>query len=162
MSSKRCYDEVNVDSDGNFAFPAPMRKKPKQAARRNNATEAMTTRVPFAEGNFRFCAKGTYTEGERKGEAQVGKWFKTGGVMEEEFFASDLRIVDKALELIEAFNASNIISQTLRLNIPEVWEWTSGECKGQKLLVEPFIEGFLSSIQTQVGTKRKIQKVGLN
>ena len=36
---------------------------------------------PFAKGGFRWVAKGRYTEGRRKGEECVAKWFKSGIVL---------------------------------------------------------------------------------
>ena len=51
---------------------------------------------PFAQGTFRWVAKGQYTEGGRKGEACVAKWFKTGAVYDDSFFTMDIKAVSKA------------------------------------------------------------------
>ena len=48
-----------------------------QTARRNNATQASFSEEalnnPFAEGAFRYVAKGKYTKGDRAGEKCVCK-----------------------------------------------------------------------------------------
>ena len=97
---------------------------------------------PFAEGSFRWVAKGTYTEGARIGDQCVCKWFKTGGVTEAEFYALDIKAVDKALDLVRMFNERGIIDRHIRLNIPEVWTFVpsaGGSWAGKKVLQEPFI-----------------------
>jgi hypothetical protein len=50
----------------------------------------------------------------------VVKWFKTGAVYEETFFEKDLLAVDKAQEIIDAWNSLQL-SNTIHLNHPEVW-----------------------------------------
>lgn len=64
-------------------------ERASQTARRNNAWEATykdhALINPFAEGGFRYVAKGVYTHGERAGQLSVCKWFKTGVVYEERF-----------------------------------------------------------------------------
>ena len=44
-----------------------------------------------------------YTKGPRKGEHCVWKVFKSGSVYEKKFFREDIKAVDKAAEIIEAF-----------------------------------------------------------
>merc|ERR1711937_404765 len=76
-------------------------------ARRNNASEAEFTQKaldnPFAEGAFRYVAKGKYTKGERQGQRCVCKWFKTGSVFEESFFETDIKTSKMAIEIISRF-----------------------------------------------------------
>lgn len=55
----------------------------------------------------------------------VCKWFKTGAVYEDAFFANDLKAVDKAQEIIDAFNDLQI-ANTIHLNRPEVWRFKPG------------------------------------
>eukprot|EP00961_Rhodomonas_salina_P135874 1827896-Rhodomonas_salina.1 len=117
-----------------------------QTARNNDATRAtfLSDELlnPFAQGAFRWVAEGTYTEGNRAGEPCVCKWFKTGSVFEEEFFASDIHAVQKAEQIITKFNNAGFIDKTILLNIPEVWTFDedSGDWAGQKVLQEPMID----------------------
>lgn len=55
---------------------------------------------PFASGAFRWVAKGVYTSGARSDHACVLKWFKTGAVFEDDYFALDIKAVDRALEIV--------------------------------------------------------------
>lgn len=75
---------------------------------------------PFAEGAFRWVAKGTYTSGPRSGQPAVHKWFKSGSVFSEDFFALDIKAVDKALEFIDKFNELGVVGKVIKLNIPTV------------------------------------------
>ena len=98
---------------------------PTQTARRNNATQATFDQHaldhPFAQGAFRWVAKGKCVEGSRRGEACVCKWFKTGGVMEEHFYDSDLDASNEAIRLITQWNSQNLITKMVKVNLPEVW-----------------------------------------
>ncbi|KAL2178438.1 kinase-like domain-containing protein [Thermothelomyces heterothallicus CBS 202.75] len=98
---------------------------------------------PFASGAFRWVAKGVYTSGARSGQACVLKWFKTGAVFEDDYFALDIKAVDRALEIVNRFNELNIVNKTVKINVPSVWvsDKTSSRA-GQKALVEPFIQNF--------------------
>merc|ERR1712073_72888 len=85
----------------------------------NNAcANIQLSSTPFAEGAFRHVFKGKYTRGERTGEFSVSKVFKSGSVFEGRFFEQDINAVDKAQEIINAFNSSNIISTKILLNHP--------------------------------------------
>lgn len=100
---------------------------------------------PFAEGAFRYVAKGTYTSGDRRGQECVVKWFKTGGVFEADYFTLDIKAVDKALEIVNKFNELNIVNMPIRVNVPAVWTFDddgNDEWSGQKHLCEPFIEDY--------------------
>lgn len=118
-------------------------------ARTNNASGASFDRDsldrPFASGTFRWVAKGKYTEGKRKGEPCVTKWFKSGITFEEEFFEQDLKAVDKALEILKKWNKGGYNDKHVQLNKPEVWTFTKDSSKkraGSKTLVEPFIKNY--------------------
>lgn len=115
-------------------------------ARDNNATacevRGSDMESPFASGTFRWVAKGTYTRGARAGQACVIKWFKTGGVMEERFYAADLKVVAKAVELVRGWNAARIVGPPVCVNRPQVWTVTTGPNAGQKILAEPYIAGY--------------------
>jgi hypothetical protein len=100
---------------------------------------------PFAQGAFRWVAKGSYTSGRRQDEACVVKWFKTGAVFSEDFFTLDIKAVDKALEIVNRFNQLNTVNKLVKINIPEVWSFTDEfdeERAGQRILCEPFIQNY--------------------
>ncbi|KAI1102798.1 kinase-like protein [Jackrogersella minutella] len=97
---------------------------------------------PFSDGAFRWVAKGTYNSGPRIGQACVAKWFKTGAVFETDYFTLDIKAVDKALEIVNTFNELNIVSKTVKINVPAVGIWQSGKSVGQYMLIEPFIKNY--------------------
>ncbi|KAL6048918.1 Alpha-type protein kinase domain-containing protein [Balamuthia mandrillaris] len=102
-------------------------------------------RYPFAQGAFRWVAKGEYTTGKRKGEPCVCKWFKRGHVFEEHFFEHDIKAVNKAAELIHAWNCAGFISKLVKLNVPQVWTFAYSEgnsWSNRKVLVEPYVENW--------------------
>lgn len=117
------------------------------AARRNNSTQAEIQpedlNNPFAEGALRLVAKEKYVMGERKGQACVAKWFKSGTVYEVVYFKDDIKAAEKALEILEKWNASGFINRHAYLNMPEVWIGVSGQIEGHMLLIEPFIENWV-------------------
>lgn len=120
-----------------------------QSARRNDATranfETSDLNHPFAEGGFRWVAKGKYIAGDRTGQACVCKWFKTGAVYESTFFDSDIQAMNKALDIIQQWNQNGYINKLVQINIPEVWTFTessSGGWAGRKVLQEPFIQNY--------------------
>ncbi|RSL79076.1 hypothetical protein CEP52_017568, partial [Fusarium oligoseptatum] len=100
---------------------------------------------PFAQGAFRWVAKGKYTSGPRQGQACVVKWFKTGAVFSDEYFALDIKAVGKALEIVNRFNQLNIVNKVVKINVSEVWYFTDDcddEWAGQRHLCEPFIQNY--------------------
>ncbi|KAK7419697.1 hypothetical protein QQZ08_010784 [Neonectria magnoliae] len=100
---------------------------------------------PFAQGAFRWVARGTYTSGARQGQECVVKWFKTGAVFAVDYFTLDIKAVDKALEIVNRFNQLNAVNKKIKINVPEVWTFTkdsSAQWAGQKALHEPFIEDY--------------------
>jgi hypothetical protein len=117
--------------------------------RRNDAADASFTQYdlshPFAEGAFRWVAKGHYTSGRREGEKCVCKWFKTGGTFESSFFDVDIKAVDRSAAIIKEWNNQKIIDKHVQMNKPEVWTFTPGSgdsWAGRKVLQEPFIENW--------------------
>lgn len=96
-------------------------------ARENNSTKAeINTIVLFAEGAFKNVYLGKYTEGSRKGEECVCKIFKSGSVFSESFFANDLKVVAKALEIVNKFNSLKVITRQIWLNVPTIWTFLEG------------------------------------
>ena len=118
------------------------------SGRYNNANRAIFTNAalgnPFAEGGFRWVAKGQYTAGDRQGQACVTKWFKTGAVFSADFFTLDIKAVDRALEIVNHFNRLGIVNKAVKINVPDVWtfEDDGSDWAGQKTLVEPFIQNY--------------------
>jgi hypothetical protein len=93
----------------------------------------------YARGGFKLVYKGVYAIGQRKNQPCVCKVFITGGVIEERYFYFDLKVVNKALQLIEKFNNAKIITNAILLNIPEIWTF---KLTNKKALIEPFIPLF--------------------
>lgn len=119
---------------------------PTKTARLNNATRATFSHDalanPFDSGSFRFVAKGKYTHCDRTGEDCVCKWFKTGGVLEDHFFDSDIASAKMAVRLITKWNENRLIDRMVKINLPEVWTFLDGKRKGQKTLQEPYIANY--------------------
>ncbi|KMP10249.1 hypothetical protein CIRG_09930 [Coccidioides immitis RMSCC 2394] len=100
---------------------------------------------PFAQGAFRWVAKGKYTSGPRSGQACVIKWFKTGAVFSDDYFTLDIKAIDKALEIVNRFNQLDIITKVVKINIAAVWVFeddASDKWAGQNNLCEPFIQNY--------------------
>ncbi|KAH7308492.1 elongation factor 2 kinase [Stachybotrys elegans] len=100
---------------------------------------------PFAQGAFRWVAKGKYTSGPREGQACVVKWFKTGAVFSNDYFTLDIKAVDTALEIVDRFNALGIVNKPVKVNVAQVWTFdddVDDEWAGQKHLCEPFIQNY--------------------
>jgi hypothetical protein len=105
---------------------------------------------PIARGTFRVVAKGRYTDGQRQGQACVGKWYKQGVQVEDDLFEEDLCAVDKALDIVNRFNQLNIADKCVKINVPAVWDLRNGHaCQvdddthyEQPILVEPFIQNY--------------------
>ncbi|GMH45979.1 hypothetical protein BSKO_13943 [Bryopsis sp. KO-2023] len=117
------------------------------AARRNNALSATFSYGaldrPFASGSFRWVAKGTYTDGERRGEACVCKWFKSGSVFSETFFSEDIKAIHKTIEIVQDWNDEGLVDRTVRVNEARVWTFEATSRRaGERCLVEPFVENY--------------------
>ena len=70
------------------------------------------------------------------------KWFKSGAVYESSYFDNDTRVIAKTLNILRQFNNAGIVDKPIRINNAQVWERSDGPSKGQKYLVEPFIENY--------------------
>eukprot|EP00026_Physarum_polycephalum_P013238 Phypoly_transcript_13618.p1 GENE.Phypoly_transcript_13618~~Phypoly_transcript_13618.p1 ORF type:complete len:243 (+),score=23.24 Phypoly_transcript_13618:132-860(+) len=115
----------------------------KKAARNNLSTSAtVQDQTVFATGAFKIVYKGSYTSGEREGQACVLKEFKSGSVYESSYFQKEMDVIEAAMNIIDRFNQSRAIDRHIYLNQPAVWQYTTGEKTGQKILVEPYIESF--------------------
>ena len=115
-----------------------------QTARHNNSNSARIYDLdrPFAQGTFRWVAKGEYTDGQRAGQPCVCKWFKSGCTFESSFYDEDLKASEKATHIIDQWNQQRFIDKPIQLNQPAVWTFLGGRYEGQKHLVEPFIENW--------------------
>jgi hypothetical protein len=69
----------------------------------------------------------------------VAKMFKTGSVFEDSYFAADLKVVAKALQIINNFNNDHVINKPIWLNEPTVWSFESDR---ERCLCEPMIDNF--------------------
>jgi hypothetical protein len=117
-----------------------MSTKIENFARQNKASKAEIDRSTiFATGGFKNVYKGKYTEGERTGQECVSKIFKSGSVFEDSYFESELKVVAKALEIINKFNNDHVINKPIWLNEPTIWSFVES---GEKNLVEPMVENF--------------------
>ncbi|KAL1975212.1 hypothetical protein VTN31DRAFT_3604 [Thermomyces dupontii] len=99
---------------------------------------------PFAEGAFRWVAKGVYTNGSRRGQECVAKFFKTGAVFSDDYFTLDIKAIDKALEIVNRFNQFRIVDKPIKINVAEVWQFkdNAGQWAGQRHLLEPFFYNY--------------------
>ena len=96
---------------------------------------------PFAEGAFRLAAKGWYISGRRDGQACVIKWFKSGAAFSVDYFALDMKVIDKALQYVDKFNQLNFVDKIVKINVAEVWEGNFGwEGASEMVFCEPFIQ----------------------
>ena len=109
------------------------------AARQNLASDARFESHAFAEGSFRLCYRGTYTDGERLGQQCVKKVFKSGSVFADDFFDVELSVVRATLDILTQWNGAGFVEMRVRLNKPEVWRSKSS---GERHLVEPFVKNF--------------------
>jgi len=119
-------------------------------ARYNHATRAQLTdetlNRPFADGCFQWLAIGHYTEGERKGQRCVCKWFKERGDLENQLFETDIEASKAAIRIISKWNAECKLNVIVRMNLQEVWTLRRndlfGKLTARKVLQEPFIENY--------------------
>lgn len=118
----------------------PSFRRMRKYARENGANRATFDRSPiYAQGAFKNVFRGRYTEGRRRGKACVVKSFIAGSVFESSYFANELKIVDKALEIVTKFNDAEFINKTIWVNIPTIW---TVEETDEMVLIEPMIINF--------------------
>ena len=154
VGQSRCYACVEGGGGGGYGYNDQQQphnnqvveNRSEQTARRNNAIcatfENYELTHPFAEGGFRWVAKGKYIEGERSGEECVCKWFKSGHVDQAKFFDLDIKAMEKAHDLVKEWNNRHMIDKMVMVNIPEVWTFCAGHLLGKKVLQEPFIKNY--------------------
>jgi hypothetical protein len=125
------------------AYSTPKGKRHKPIRTTNISNECKPVQLGYEHGKFKVVDKCIYTEGPDKGEACVSKHFKKGSVFEERYFAEDIQNVQKAQEIVRAFNLAGIANKTIYMNSPAIWEDKIPAIDGSraKYLVEPMIEG---------------------
>jgi len=96
----------------------------------------------YAQGTFKLVYEGIYTCGPRENETAMIKMFKSGSIYEDLFFATELNVISTAMDIIRKFNDGDYINRHIYLNQPAIWRYVAGSRRGQKVLVEPFIENF--------------------
>lgn len=113
-------------------------------ANRNPEASGYLGTVTIGEGKYKFVRKGTYDSGT----PAAHKFLKTGTTFDSNCFLDDVRAAEAALPYVAGFHRY-IDTETpyrgrvsIKLNMPTVWEQTSGALRGQKVLVEPFIQNF--------------------
>jgi len=124
--------------DGESACECVYQLRTNSADNNNQDEKARVGETPEWEGACRYVAKGQYT-GKRWGQPCVAKWFKAGVVFEDTFWSQDLKAVEKAAEILEAWNLYAPSDYLVRINRPGVWEKQTDQ---QKVLVEPFLPNF--------------------
>lgn len=94
--------------------------------------------VVLGEGAFRHAYAGTYIGGNRNNQEAVCKCFKSQyRALESEFFSSDFRVADRAIQYAEDWNNICANDETILVTRGDVH--TIG---GRKYLVEPLIRNF--------------------
>jgi hypothetical protein len=154
-------------SDAEYSLP--LGKRTKHLETTNKAKYALTLETRWSQGTFRWVHKGIYsanpfipgdTGGTQYGQPCVLKEFKTGSVYEESFFNDDIRAVEKAAEIIQAFNRESFTGcspsekkKTVHLNRPQVWREIYPDATGRfkKKLVEPMLEGTFIKFNSNSG-----------
>jgi hypothetical protein len=75
----------------------------------------------------------------------VTKSSKTCAVFEDDYFALDIKAVDKALDIVNRFNQLNVVDKTVKVNVARVWVFDDNAGPAwarQKALCEPFIQNY--------------------
>lgn len=98
------------------------------------------------EGTFKLVTLGKFTAGRCKGETAVGKWTKDLGCDEsDDLLRAEVRVAQKALQIVAAFNLTSIYKKNVFVIIPEVWRVTRSirdHWIDVEFLIEPFLESF--------------------
>lgn len=62
--------------------------------------------------------------------------------MSDQFFTDDIKAVAKTIQIVDAFNSGGFIDRDIKVNECEVWVISDGPRRGERHLLEPFIENF--------------------
>ncbi|KAJ8058328.1 hypothetical protein OCU04_012520 [Sclerotinia nivalis] len=107
----------------------------------NASTSArIYTNRMYASGAYKNVWEGYYTEGVKRGERFISKGFKSGSVVENDYYDKEPEIFRLSQMIIDAFNTANIIQgQRIILITPTVWIYREG---GSRKLFEPLMDDF--------------------
>lgn len=129
--------------------PSTFLNKASATARKNFSRTAKFSQSelnhPFGRGTFRFVAMGEYVAGPRAGHPCVGKFFQDGSIYEESYFENDMKVTQRAIQLVALWNQEEIILDMVHVNHPEVWTFhknSNEDWRDTKLLIEPYIKNF--------------------
>jgi len=116
---------------------------PRDCVRLNGGTGCDVEERPFARGSFKKCHRGTYKNGERRGEKCVVKEFNDGSVYEGYYFRTELQVVNQTIEIVENFNNARVLGRNMTVLVNKPLIGTGlGSIQGVKCMVEPYIENF--------------------
>jgi Alpha-kinase family len=97
----------------------------------------------LGEGTFRRTYEGIYKGGQRNGQKAACKRFHYEyRHMEDEFFRSDFKVIDKAIELASQWNGFCRSFEKIRFNRGEVLELDGKRDEQKKFLIEPLVQPF--------------------
>jgi Alpha-kinase family len=97
----------------------------------------------LGEGTFRRTYEGIYKGGQRNGQKAACKRFHYEyRYMEDEFFQSDFKVIDKAIELAAEWNSFCRSFEKIRFNRGNVLELEGNRGEKKKFLVEPLVQPF--------------------
>jgi hypothetical protein len=111
------------------------------AARTNLTSQQVSiSNNVLGEGAFRVCVEGTYIGGNRNQQEAACKRFKSQyRAMELDFFANDFRIIDKVVDMAEAWNGFCAQGQEILVNKGDVKSTNDGT----RYLIEPLIRYYV-------------------
>ena len=112
---------------------------PTSAARTNLTSKSVSiSNNRLGEGAFRECFHGTYVGGNRNQQEAACKRFKKRfRVMEEEYFAADFRIAERAIDYAEEWNQFCPDRREITVSKGDIHT-----LQGVQYLVEPYIRDF--------------------
>lgn len=113
------------------------------AARTNLTSKSVSIlNDKIGEGSFRDCFRGTYVGGNRNQQKAACKRFKPQfRAMEDEYFADDFRVADRAIEYAEEWNNFCIPRREITVSRGAIHVDPGRDAR--KYLVEPFIRDFI-------------------
>jgi Alpha-kinase family len=156
------------------ALPSP-RKQPRyvepefnEYARRNESWTSRNELEPFQSGSFMSVHMAKYIDGPRLGEDCVMKVFKGKKVFDAAKFENEIRVTEKALEIITKFNRDPKILNPMHrprklrmlVSIPQVFTQICNlrDREKERSLVEPYIPNFEKMNSNTGWTARQLKE----
>lgn len=136
-----CHNQQNINSSHNAKLPTPSCKHRIRHVTYyfEHGLEAYNISKPnpapynpSASGASRWVTKWVYTSGARSGQVCVLKWFKMGAVFEDDYFALEIKGVDRVLYTAHAVFCNRMVicncSAWLSLwgNFHSIWRYSGG------------------------------------